>query len=100
MLDMYDESFDSLKYLTPNNLKTGVEHMNKELLLSLVERIEKLNSDAEAIAADIKEIYHEAKMQGFDSKAIKKCIALRKKDKDELEEEDEVLKLYRSALGL
>lgn len=74
--------------------------MNKDLLLSLVERIEKLNSDAEAIAADIKEVYHEAKMQGFDAKAIKKCIALRKKDKDELEEEDEVLKLYRSALGL
>lgn len=74
--------------------------MNKDLLLSLVERIEKLNSDAEAIAADIKEVYHEAKMQGFDAKVIKKCIALRKKDKDELEEEDEVLKLYRSALGL
>lgn len=100
MSDWYDESFNSLKYLTPSNLKTGAEHMNKDLLLSLVTRIEKLNSDAEAIANDIKEIYHEAKMQGFDPKYIKKCIALRKKDKDELEEEDEVLALYRSALGL
>lgn len=100
MSDWYDESFKELKYLTPNNMKKGVDHMNKDLLLSLVTRIEKLNSDAEAIANDIKEIYHEAKMQGYTPKYIKKCIALRKKDKDELEEEDELLKLYRSALGL
>ena len=74
--------------------------MNKELLLSLIERIEKLNEDAAQIAADIKEIYKEALAQGYDPKYIKKCIALRKKDKDELEEEDELLKLYRDTLGL
>ena len=74
--------------------------MNKNLLLSLVERIEKLNEDAAQIAADIRDIYKEALAQGFDTKALKKCIALRKKDKDKLEEEDEVLKLYRSALGI
>ena len=100
MSDWYDESFEELRFLTPNNPRTGVEHMNKDLLLSLVERIEKLNSDAEAVAADIKEVYHEAKMQGFDAKTIKKCIALRKKDKHELETEEEVLALYRSVLGL
>ena len=74
--------------------------MNAELLKSLVERIEKLNADAEAIAADIKEIYHEAKMEGFDPKYIKRCVALRKKDKDEIDEEDELLKMYRNALGI
>lgn len=74
--------------------------MNKDLLLSLVERIEKLNADAEAIAADVKDVYHEAKMQGFDTKAIKKCVALRKKDADVLTQEDEILTLYRNALGL
>lgn len=74
--------------------------MDKSLLLSIVERIEKLNADAEAIAADIKEVYSEAKMQGYDPKMIKKCIALRKKDKDEIDEEDELLAMYRSALGL
>lgn len=74
--------------------------MDKSLLLSIVERIEKLNADAEAIAADIKEVYNEAKMQGYDPKMIKKCIALRKKDKDEIDEEDELLAMYRSALGL
>ena len=45
--------------------------MNTELLLSLVERIEKLNADAEAIAADIKEIYKEALAQGYDPKYIR-----------------------------
>lgn len=74
--------------------------LSKELLLSLVERIEKLNADAEAIAADIKEIYKEALAQGYDPKYIRKCIALRKKDKDEIDEEDELLAMYRSALGL
>ena len=97
---MYDESFNSLKYLTPNNLKTGVEHMNKELLLSLIERIEKLNEESSQIAADIKDIYKEAVAQGFDTKAIRKCIALRKKDKDEVIEEDEIMKLYRSTLNI
>ena len=74
--------------------------MNKELLLSLIERIEKLNEDSAQIAADIKEIYHEAAGQGFDTKTIRKCIALRKKDKDQVLEEDEILKLYRNTLGI
>lgn len=74
--------------------------MNADLLKSIVERIEKLNADATAIAADIKEIYSEAKMQGFDPKYIRQCIALRKKDKDEIDEEDELLAMYRNALGI
>lgn len=74
--------------------------MNQELLLSIVQRIETLNKQAEEIAADVKEIYKEALAQGFDPKYIKKCIALRKKDKDEIAEEDEVLQLYRNALGI
>lgn len=74
--------------------------MNKDLLLSFVQRIEKLNEESAQIAADIKEIYKEALAQGFDVKAIRKCVTLRKKDKDKLIEEDEVLKLYREALGL
>lgn len=74
--------------------------MNKDLLLSLVERIEKLNADVEAINADIKEIYKEALAQGYDPKYIRKCIALRKKDQDEIDEEDELMKMYRDALGL
>ena len=74
--------------------------MNKELLLSLVERIEKLNEDLAAVSADIKSVYQEALSQGFDPKYIRKCIALRKKDKDKIDEEDELMKLYREVLGI
>ena len=74
--------------------------MNKEQLLSIVERIERLEEESAQIAADIKEIYSEAKCQGYDPKYIKKVIALRKLDKDELDEQDELLKMYREALGI
>lgn len=69
-------------------------------LLSFVQRIEKLNEDAEAIATDIKEVYTEAKMSGFDKKYVKEIIKLRKLDPDELSEQDELLRMYRQAAGL
>ncbi len=69
-------------------------------LKSIVERIEHLNEDAAAIAADIKEIYDEAKSAGYDPKYIRKMIALRKLDADELDEDDELTRMYRDALGI
>lgn len=69
-------------------------------LISIVERIEKLNDEAANIAADIKEIYQEAKSSGFDPKYIRACIKLRAKDPDEIDEEDELMKMYRQALGI
>lgn len=74
--------------------------MDKEQLISIIERIEKLNEDAEAVACDIKEVYSEAKSVGFDPKYIKKIVALRKKDQDEIFEEDELLAMYRKAVGI
>lgn len=74
--------------------------MNKDLLLSIVQRIEKLNEDAAQIAADIKEIYKEALAQGYDPKAIKKCILLRKKNREDINREEEILQLYRQTLGI
>ena len=74
--------------------------MDNEQLKSIVERIERQLADAEAIAADIKEIYVEAKSAGYDPKYIKKCIALRKKSSEEIDEEDELMKMYRTALGI
>ena len=53
-----------------------------------------------AIAADIKEIYTEAKSAGFDPKYIRQMIRLRKMDPDELDETDELTQMYRNALGL
>lgn len=69
-------------------------------LLSIIERIEKLNEDAANIAADVKEIYSEAKSAGYDPKYIKQMIKLRKMDRDEIDETDELTRLYRKVLGL
>jgi len=69
-------------------------------LVAYIERIEHLNEDAAAIAADIKEIYSEAKSAGYDPKYIRKMIALRKLDADELDEDDELTRMYRDALGI
>lgn len=74
--------------------------MDKDQLKSVVERIEKLNEDLAGIKADIKEIYKEAKDDGFDVKALKDIIKMRKKDKDELAEQDEIVRLYRNALDM
>lgn len=77
-----------------------MEQTQKEQLKSIVERVEKLNEDMAAIKADIKEVYKDAKGEGFDVKTLKDIIKMRKKDKDELAEVDELVKLYRSALDM
>lgn len=74
--------------------------MDNKQLLTIIERVEKMNEETAAIAADIKEIYTEAKSAGYDPKYIRQMIRLRKLDPDELEESDELTKMYRSALGI
>jgi len=69
-------------------------------LRSLIERIERLEEEKKAIAADIKEIYGEAKANGFDTKIMRKVVSLRKKDVAERQEEEAILDLYLSALGM
>ena len=69
-------------------------------LMTIIERIEKLNEDTANIAADIKEIFSEAKSAGFDPKYIRQMIRLRKLDPDEIDEQDELVKMYRAALGI
>lgn len=74
--------------------------IDSKQLLSIIERIEHLNEDMASIAADVKEIYSEAKSAGYDPKYIRECIKLRKKDADELDEQDELMQMYRNAIGL
>jgi uncharacterized protein (UPF0335 family) len=74
--------------------------LDNNQLITIIERIEKLNEDAAAIAADVKEVYKEAKSAGFDPKYIRQMIRLRKLDPDELDEADELTQMYRNALGL
>lgn len=69
-------------------------------LKSFIERIERLEEEKAAIASDIKDIYAEAKGTGFDTKTIRKIISLRKVDTEKRREADEMLELYKSALGM
>jgi uncharacterized protein (UPF0335 family) len=69
-------------------------------LRSLIERIERLEEEKKAIAADIKEVYGEAKANGFDTKIMRKVVSLRKKEASERAEEEAILDLYLSALGM
>lgn len=69
-------------------------------LRSFIERIERLEEEKKTIADDIKDVYAEAKGTGFCTKTIKSVIKLRKKDKAEREEEESILELYLSTLGM
>src|SRR5690606_13655429 len=69
-------------------------------LRSVVERIERLEAEKAAISADIKEVYAEAKGNGFDPKILRKVIRLRKVDPSERDEEQALLDVYMHALGM
>lgn len=70
-----------------------------EKLKGIIERIERLEEDKRSVRDDIKEVYAEAKSDGFDVKILRKVVALRRKDRHEREEEDAVLGLYMKTLG-
>jgi len=72
----------------------------KERLQQIVARIERLDEDRKAIADDIKEVYAEAKGAGFDTKILRKVIALRKLDAADFQEQEAVLDLYLTAVGM
>ena len=72
----------------------------KEQLKSFIERIERLEEEKKTIADDIKDVFAEAKGTGFDTKAMRTIIRLRKKDQAEREEEESILDLYKAALGM
>jgi len=72
----------------------------RDQLRSIVERIERLEEEKKGIAEDIKEVYGEAKANGFDTKVLRQVISLRKKDLAERQEQDAVRDLYLVALGM
>jgi uncharacterized protein (UPF0335 family) len=71
-----------------------------EQLRQFVARIERLEEEKAALAADIREVYAEAKGNGFDTKVLRQVIRLRKIDKAERQEMDAILELYLEALGM
>jgi len=69
-------------------------------LRSYIERIERLEEEKAALAADIRDVFAEAKGNGFDVKVMRQVIKLRKLDKDDRDEAETVLDLYKRALGM
>lgn len=69
-------------------------------LRAFIERIERLEEERKIISQDIREVYAEARGSGFNTKAMRTIVSLRKKDQAERQEEEAILDLYKSALGM
>jgi uncharacterized protein (UPF0335 family) len=79
---------------------TSLHQSTQDQLKTIVSRIERLEEEKAALAEDVKNVYAEAKSNGFDVKILRKIIGLRKKDSQELMEQEMVLATYLHALGM
>jgi uncharacterized protein (UPF0335 family) len=79
---------------------TGPSGIAVDQLRSIIERIERLEEEKAAIAEDIKEVYAEAKANGYDTKTLRAVVAIRKQDTAERQEQEAILDLYLAALGI
>ena len=71
-----------------------------EELKAFIERIERLEEEKAALAGDIRDVYSEAKANGFDTKIMRKIVTLRRKDHAERKDEEAIMELYLEALGM
>jgi uncharacterized protein (UPF0335 family) len=74
--------------------------ISTEQLTSFIERVERLEEEKTELMEHIKDVYGEAKSNGFDTKIMKMIVKIRKMDKDDLEEQEHLLDTYKRALGL
>jgi uncharacterized protein (UPF0335 family) len=88
------------KAATKDPVVTGSEEVNAGHLRAFIERIERLEEEKKALSDDIKDVYAEAKGNGFDVKIMRKIISIRKQDREKRREEEEILDLYLAALGI
>lgn len=72
----------------------------KDYLKAFVERVERLEEEKKAISSDIRDVYAEAKANGFDAKALRTIVRLRKQDVEERREQENILATYMHALGM
>lgn len=72
----------------------------KDQLRSFVDRVERLEEERSALTADIREVFSEAKGTGFDTKIMRQVVRMRKLDKADFQEQDAILDLYLTALGM
>ena len=88
------------KSLNTGAADPSTSESSAQRLKSFIERIERLEEEKAGIAADIKEVYAEAKGTGFDVKVMRQVVRLRKQDAEDRREHEELLDLYQRALGM
>ena len=81
-------------------MSDDVQSVARDQLRSIIERIERLEEEKKAMADDIKDVYAEAKANGFDVKALRRIVSIRKQDQNERMEQEAVLDTYMAALGM
>ena len=84
----------------PEEASQDTYRVTADELRQLVERIERLESEKKDIADQIKEVYAESRGRGYDQRALKAIISLRKRDKEEIDEQQAVIDMYKEALGM
>lgn len=91
----------TLKQKSPQEMETtNIHDISGNRLKSFIERIERMEEEKSVIAEDIRDIYAEAKGTGFDPKVMRKIVSLRKTELEKRREEQELLELYMSAIGM
>ena len=83
-----------------DEIATGTEEVNAGHLRAFIERVERLEEEKRALSDDVKDVYGEAKANGFDVKIMRKIVSIRKQDRDQRREEETILDLYLAALGM
>lgn len=84
---------------TAATMKDSAQVTGKKLK-QYIERIERLEEEKQGLASDIRDVYAEAKGNGFDAKVMRKIVSLRKMPDQERTEQDELLELYKAAIGM
>jgi uncharacterized protein (UPF0335 family) len=85
---------------TASNNGTSTAGFAVDHLRTFIERVERLEEEKAALTADLREVYSEAKGQGFDTKIMRQVVRLRKLDRADFQEREAILDLYMSALGM
>ena len=86
--------------MTEENATDTSYRVTADELRQFVERYERLEAEKKDIGEQQKEVMAEAKGRGYDTKVLRKIVALRKRDKDDIAEEEAVLEMYKEALGM
>lgn len=100
LLDQQDDQPDEVYEGMGHNSGTSSGHVAADDLRLLIERIERLEEEKAGISDDIKDVKSEAKSRGYDTKAITRIIAIRKKKPGQFAEEEAILAVYMHALGM